>query len=580
MGSSFSWLFPNRGAARALAEEIAERRRAEAALREANARLEEHARARTLELAERNAELEREVQRNRSLLDRHREASELAAAMIDVAPYAIIGLDAERRVVVWSRAAEAIFGIRGVDVIGRPYPLVAETESEREEQEQLFAREFAGESLRDVRIRRRHRDGAGRWVEISYSSATLYGADGKVRGIIYIAEDITERRAAEERLRQAQRMESVGQLAGGIAHDFNNLLTVVIGNLELVEEQGEDAQARGLLIGRAIHAALRGAELTQRLLAYARQQPLQPLSVDLNQLVGSLDMMLNRTLGETVTLKSKLMAGLWACRVDPGQLENAILNLAINARDAMPQGGTIVIETANAVLDAEYAARNPDVAPGEYVRLSVSDQGIGMTPEVLARAFEPYFTTKEIGKGSGLGLSMVYGFVKQSGGHISLYSEPGHGTTVSLYLPRERRLGPQPVGRDATLSAGLSLQGRVLLVEDDPGVRQLGATLLRGFGLAVLEAQDAKAALALLGEGERGIDLLFTDVVLPGGMHGPELAKEARRRRPGLKVLYASGYTEDAILHHGRLEGGAALLSKPYRKDELARRLSEILGAG
>jgi len=377
------------------------------------------------------------------------------------------------------------------------------------------------------------------------------------------------------RLRQAQKMEAVGQLTGGVAHDFNNLLTVILGNAEYV--------ARGLPAGSEIRqmvemieqAAERGAELTRSLLAFARRQPLEPRTVDVGRQLRGMEALLARTLGEHVAVRFVLHDETWAATVDPAQLESAVLNLALNARDAMPDGGALTVEAVNARLDAAYARGDAEILPGDYVMVAVSDTGTGMPPEVAARAFEPFFTTKEVGKGSGLGLSMVYGFVKQSGGHARIYSEAGHGTTVKLYLPRAAGGGAAEESRPAASApAG---NETILMVEDDELVRAFVAGELKALGYVVLAAADGRAALATLG-GDARVDLLFTDVVMPGGLSGPQLAAEARRLRPGLKILYTSGYTENAIVHHGRLDAGVRLLSKPYRRHDLARVLREVLG--
>jgi len=381
-----------------------------------------------------------------------------------------------------------------------------------------------------------------------------------------------------ERLRQSQRLEAVGQLTGGVAHDFNNLLTVVLGNAELLAEMNRESPAQRALAEMIVTAAQRGADLTQRLLAFARKQALAPKVVDLNALVAGLDPMLRRTLGEDIEIQMIRSAGLWPAQVDPGQLENALLNLCLNARDAMPGGGRLTLETGNARLDADYAARHTEVQPGPYVMVAVTDTGTGIAPEHLKRVFEPFFTTKEQGKGTGLGLAMVYGFVKQSAGHVSVYSELGHGTTLRLYLPRAANVedaADEPTA-PAPLQGG---RGTILLVEDDESVRQYASTQLRFFGYTVIEAADGPAALALI-EQHGEIDLLFTDVVMPGGMNGRALADAAQRLRPGLRVLYTSGYTDNAIVHHGRLGDDARLLAKPYRRSDLDRAVREALAAG
>ncbi|MGK2898981.1 MAG: ATP-binding protein [Burkholderiaceae bacterium] len=380
------------------------------------------------------------------------------------------------------------------------------------------------------------------------------------------------------RLMQSQRMEAIGQLTGGVAHDFNNLLTVVLGNADLLAEQNADDPARRQLAEMIVAAAQRGAALTQQLLAFARKQPLDPSVVDVNQCVAALDPMLRRTLGEHIEIEFVRGAGLWPAMIDPAQLENALLNLCLNARDAMPTGGKLTLETANASLDQRYADQHPDVVPGQYVMLAVSDTGSGISSENLARVFEPFFTTKEKGRGTGLGLAMVYGFAKQSAGHVSIYSEPGHGTTVKLYLPRAAAARSAMASPDVTEPAVRGGAETVLVVEDDAPVRQLASHELRALGYRVLEAPSGADAMRIV-EGDEPIDLLFTDVVMPGGMSGRKLADAARAVRPSLRVLYTSGYTENAIVHHGRLDPGVMLLPKPYRRADLARAVRTALGA-
>ena len=378
-----------------------------------------------------------------------------------------------------------------------------------------------------------------------------------------------------QRLRQSQRLEAVGQLTGGIAHDFNNLLTVVLGNAELLAEQVADRPLQRQMAEMIVSAAQRGALLTQQLLAFARKQALDPRATDVNRLLAALDPMLRRTLGEHIEIETVRGAGLWLAMVDAGQLDNALLNLCLNARDAMPGGGRLTLETANAALDHSYAQRHPDVVPGQYVMLAVSDTGQGIAAENLAQVFEPFFTTKPKGKGTGLGLAMVYGFVKQSSGHVSIYSEPGQGTTVKLYLPRAP-LGAAPATPPP--QSPLPATGgheTVLVVEDDALVRQHACHELRALGYQVLAADGGKLALALI-DAHDGIALLFTDVVMPG-MSGRDLAEAALARRAGLRVLYTSGYTENAIVHHGRLDPGVKLLPKPYRRAELARAVRAAL---
>jgi PAS domain S-box-containing protein len=391
-----------------------------------------------------------------------------------------------------------------------------------------------------------------------------------------IASEVAERSKAEEALRQAQKMEAVGQLTGGVAHDFNNLLTVIIGGLDTIlrAKPGDEARVRRAAL-MALNGAERAASLTTRLLAFSRRQPLNPKPADLNVLMRSLTEMLHRTLGETIELEGVLSPRLWPVEVDANQLENAILNLALNARDAMPEGGKLTIETANASLDESYRAKDAEVLPGQYVMVSVSDTGSGMSSDTAARVFEPFFTTKEVGKGTGLGLSMVYGFVKQSGGHVGVYSEPGHGTTLKLYFPRFVGEADQPAG-PAPLQAPRGHEDEVILVvEDNEDVRAYSTMVLTELGYSVVEAVDAETALSILRE-DRQIDLLFTDVVLPG-KSGRELATAAAKLRPGLPVLFTTGYSRNAIVHHGRLDPGVNLLNKPFTFDQLAGGVRDVL---
>jgi signal transduction histidine kinase/ActR/RegA family two-component response regulator len=389
-------------------------------------------------------------------------------------------------------------------------------------------------------------------------------------------DDITKLNA---RLMQSQRLEAVGQLTGGVAHDFNNLLTVVMGNAELLVEQAGDkpeSADQRLLAEMIVGAAQRGAALTQQLLAFARKQALSPKPLDVNQLIAQMDSMLRRTLGEHIEIELIRAAGLWQAMVDQGQLENALLNLCLNARDAMPKGGRLTIETANTVLDQAYADTHPEVKPGQYVMLAVSDTGQGISAEHIELVFQPFFTTKEKGKGTGLGLAMVYGFVKQSAGHINIYSEKGHGTAVKLYLPRALYTQASvPEAHERVMPTGG--KETILVVEDDDMVRRYACQQLRSLGYRVIDMDNGADALAFI-EQTDSVDLLFTDVVMPGGMNGRALADAARKLRPTLRVLYTSGYTENAIVHHGRLDPGVLLLAKPYRLVELARAVRSALG--
>jgi signal transduction histidine kinase len=395
------------------------------------------------------------------------------------------------------------------------------------------------------------------------------------------------RRETEATLRQAQKLEAVGQLTGGIAHDFNNLLTIIAGKRDTLRRRlQEEASQLSAALMKPLDLAIQGcrsaAQLTHRLLAFSRRQALEPTRLDINRLVSGMSELLRRTLGETINVETVLAGGLWPTFADANQLENALLNLSVNARDAMPNGGHLTIETANAYLDDAYARRFGDVAAGQYVLLSVTDTGTGIPADVLEHLFEPFFTTKTAGEGSGLGLAMVHGFVKQSGGHIRVYSEVGHGTTVKVYLPRHTQSGEMaavpaeiPAKPDGPLRARST--ETVLVVEDNDGVREYATSALAELGYLVLEAADAAAALKMFDTSQR-VDLLFTDVVLPGGVSGRVLADRVREKRPHLPVLFTTGYTQNAIVHHGRLDPNVHLLTKPYTQQELARKVRELLG--
>ncbi|TQV77838.1 PAS domain-containing hybrid sensor histidine kinase/response regulator [Denitrobaculum tricleocarpae] len=438
-----------------------------------------------------------------------------------------------------------------------------------EERLQSFRALGTDEQGAHFRVRYRWLDGSIHWTDSSrIRTAEGYTLAGNI--------DVTDLVAREEQLRQAQKMEAVGQLTGGIAHDFNNILAVVLGNLDLLTDHLDELPECSKLTFKAIRAAERGALLTQRLLAFSRQQPLMPTPTNINALVNGIEELLRGALGEQHELEFVRAAGLWRCEVDPSQVENAVLNLAINARDSMQSGGRLTIETANAHLDDEYAAAQVELSPGQYVMLAVTDTGCGMPPDVKARIFEPFFTTKEIGQGSGLGLSMVYGFVKQSGGHISVYSEEGEGTTIKIYLPRAIGQDEPNVVQSHRPGDSAGRGQRVLVVEDEQLVRELTRDLLEDLGYAVVTADTGRAALEIL-EGGEAFEVLLSDAVLPGGMNGRQLAEAVKERWPAMRVLYMSGYTENAIIHHGRLDRDAVLLQKPFRKKDLALKMREVL---
>jgi len=461
-------------------------------------------------------------------------------------------------------------------------------------------REFLAMSIQDIRApAERERlaafdagrgDGmvsAGVWTHLTRSGDTLL-AEIHADDIVYagrparivMAVDITERRRLEEQLAQSQRLEALGQLTGGVAHDFNNLLTVIQGNAELLAEALAAERPELFELATMIGAAADlGGQLTSRLLAFGRRQPLAPAQVDVAALVSGMVPLLRRTLGRDIEVEVADERAGWCALADPGQLQNALLNLCLNARDAMPAGGRLLLEVADVVLDAGYAARNADVAAGDYVLLAVTDTGCGIPAADLARVFEPFFTTKQRGHGTGLGLSMVWGFVRQSRGHVTVYSEPGVGTTVRLYLPRDQAVAVPPPPAPAvpeTFEAGAG--ERVLLVEDDDLVREYAREQLLALGYRVLVARSGAEALAMIGQ-DAGIDLLFTDVVMPGGINGRQLADAARAQRPDLPVLFASGFPENALTRNGRIDAGVVLLAKPYRRADLARKLREVLGA-
>jgi signal transduction histidine kinase len=404
--------------------------------------------------------------------------------------------------------------------------------------------------------------------------------------------EIKLRRETEETLRQSQKIESIGQLTGGIAHDFNNLLTIVIGNLDTMHRRLADvassqtASDLAVLLTRPLEFALQGArsaaQLTQRLLAFSRRQTLEPAALDLNRLISGMSDLLRRTLGEKINVETIMAGGLWLTFADANQIENALINICINARDAMPDGGRLTIETGNAYLDEAYTRRFGDVTPGQYVVLGVADSGTGISPDILDRVFEPFFTTKSRGEGSGLGLAMVHGFVKQSGGHIRIYSEVAHGTTVKIYLPRLMRteqMAATPLpksGNDGSTPRAVR-EETILVVEDNEGVREYATSSLEELGYKVLAAGDATEATRMLENAHR-IDLLFTDVILPSGS-ARDLADNVLERHPTLPVLFTTGYTRNAIIHQGRLDAGVQLITKPYSQQGLAQKIRELLDA-
>ena len=510
----------------------------------------------------RMAESERKREANRSINQR----------IFDTSLDLILVVDRRGDFLRVSPSSRAILGYAPEELIGRSAKdLVHADDLENTRENMRSARR--GRLPRDFACRYMHKD--GRPVPIAWTGVWSE-PDGQY---FFIGRDMTERVSLENQLRQAQKMEAVGQLTGGIAHDFNNILTVIIGMGELLADALVRDGELSPIVEAIDEAAARGAQLTQRMLAFARKQPLQARSFSLNEVVGRAVPMLQRTLGEDIALKSALAMDLWEALADPSQVEDAILNLAVNARDAMPSGGQLVIETANAVLDADYAAQNVEVMIGEYAAISISDSGTGIPPDVLERVFEPFFTTKEVGRGTGLGLSMVYGFVKQSRGHVKIYSEVGHGTRITIYLPRARAANVAAACDAAPARANLAGHETVLVVEDSGPVRRVAVGTLRGLGYQVLEAEDGPSALAILQEPGR-IDLLFTDLIMPNGIDGQELLRRARALRPGLKALFTSGYSEHFLKGRSPTEEGVALLSKPYRSQPLAAAVRTALDGG
>jgi PAS domain S-box-containing protein len=529
-------------------------------------------------IAERSAALQNEIAERQKAEDALGKTTKFLDTVVENLPGMLFVKDAkEHRFVLFNRAGEALLGYDRSELIGKnDYDFFP-----KDQADQFVARDremlAAGKPTitPEEPITTRHQ---GTRI-LRTVKVPVLGENGEPQFLLGFSEDITERKAIEQQLHQALKIEAVGQLTGGVSHDFNNLLTVIVGSAELLEGRSRGRDPTELkLIANILKAGQQGAELTRRLLAFARRQPLQPRVVNINEFVVHVRPLLQRTLGEHIDIGMELADGLWGAEVDPNQVEAAVLNLAINARDAMAEGGHLMIETANVTLDKSQADHFGEVQPGSYVTLSVSDDGSGMAPDVLARAIEPFFTTKSIGKGPGLGLSMVYGFAKQSLGHMTIYSEAGHGTTVRLYLPRA--LAHALAVDQSAAPAELPTSGGelILVVEDDTAVRQVAVDVLKSMGYEVLEAGNGKQAIGIF-EKHGPVDLLFTDVIMPGGMSGPMLAAELKRRQPGLRVLYTSGYTENAIIHQGRLDEGVLLLNKPYRRNDLSEKIRVALTA-
>jgi len=508
----------------------------------------------------------RDMTESRQAQETLRESEQLARGIINSALDAFVQTDERGIIRDWNSQAEVIFGWPRAEALGRNvFGLIAPDPEQGPVQSDLgtFLKSGLEQVARPRReVRARRRDGSEFTTELSITA--LKTRDGFVFNCFM--RDLTDKITAEDRIRQAEKMEAVGQLTGGIAHDFNNILTVITGTIEILADAVKDEPQLAAITRMIDEAASRGADLTQHLLAFARKQPLEPRETDVNTLIVDTAKLLQRTLGEHVEIESVFEDELCPALIDPNQLATAILNLALNARDAMPNGGKLIIETGSVVLDENYARMHSEVRPGRYAMIAVSDTGTGIPPDMLDKVFNPFFTSKGPGKGTGLGLSMVYGFVKQSAGHITIYSEEGHGTTIKMYLPPAS--GTLPAAEPAPPSVAEGGHETILVVEDDKLVRDYVLTQLHSLGYVTLDAANATEALAIAKAG-RPFDLLFTDVIMPG-INGRQLANEILRIKPGLKVLFTSGYTENAIIHHGRLDEGVLLLAKPYRKSDMA----------
>jgi PAS domain S-box-containing protein len=512
-----------------------------------------------------------------------RESEEQFTALVKgVTDYAIFMLDPEGRVVSWNPGAERNKGYAAEEIIGQHFSRFYTDEDRAAGVPQRAlqaAREKGKYEAEGWRVRK---DGTRFFASVVIDP--LREPSGRLIGYAKITRDVTERMQQQQALAetqaalaQSQKMEAVGQLSGGIAHDFNNLLHVITNATEALNRKLQTSDPEiGHLLTMVRRNADRAASLTQRLLAFSRRQPLEPRALDANRLVQGMADLLHSSLGESISVEVVSGSGLWQILADPNQLETAILNLAVNARDAMPNGGKLTIETTNAFLDETYTLSYKDVMPGQYVMIAVSDTGTGMTKEVLSKAFDPFFTTKEVGQGTGLGLSQVYGFIKQSGGHVKIYSEVDRGTTIKLYLPRLVTAAALDDRKEIDFVHDARAKGTILLVEDEEDVRQFTTQVLRELGYQVTAASNGMSALAAL-QTMKQLDLLFTDIGLPDGMNGRQLADEVTRRRPGLRVLFTTGYARNAIIHDGRLDPGVDVIVKPFTQASLGRKLEKML---
>ncbi|WP_234683483.1 hybrid sensor histidine kinase/response regulator [Bradyrhizobium monzae] len=526
------------------------------------------------------AKITRDLTERRAAEAKLRESEEQFRLLVQsVTDYAIYMLDVDGNVASWNAGAQHIKGYTPEEIIGRHFSNFY-TEADRAAGLPRTGLETAARKGRwEHEGQRVRKDGTPFWAHVVIDA--IRDDNGKLVGFAKVTRDITERREAEVALRAAQatmlrsqKLEAIGQLTGGIAHDFNNLLQVISGNLQLLSKDIAGNARAETRVQSALAGVTRGSKLASQLLAFARRQPLEPRVVNVGRMIKGMDDLLRRALGGEIEVETVVGGGLWNSLVDPDQLENAILNLAINARDAMDGEGRLTIETSNAFLDDEYVRQYDDLAAGQYVMIAVTDTGAGIPPDILERVYEPFFTTKAEDKGTGLGLAMVYGFLKQSGGHVKIYSEVGAGTTVKLYLPREMAIEDKLVS--ATSGEIKGGEETVLVVEDDDEVREVAVSMLTELGYRVVKARDAVAALAIVDSGIP-IDLIFTDVMMPGTLRSPELARKAKERLPNVAVLFTSGYTQNAIVHGGRLDPGVELLAKPYTREALARKVRHVL---
>jgi PAS domain S-box-containing protein len=508
-----------------------------------------------------------------------RDAHQRLAFHVNNSPIPVIEWNSEFRLARWSRRAEELFGWRQEELLGRhPSDWKFVHEEDAESVNAVMQRLLSGAEPRSV-SRNRNYTKDGRVLHTEWYNSVLLRRDGGLDSILSLVLDVTARVEADDArkiLAQSQKLDAIGQLTAGIAHDFNNLLTVILGNLQLLERQAAGHAAMAKRLRTAANAALRGSDLIKRLLAFSRRQVLSPARVDVAALVRESVELFRRTLGEDISVRTTLADDLWVVEIDAHELETALLNLAINARDAMPGGGVLAIEVRNHVIGQEYADRHGDVPAGDYVLMIVSDTGHGMPESVRARVFEPFFTTKPDGRGTGLGLSMVYGFIKQSGGHIEVYTEEGHGTSIKLYLPRATHAGAAHPPPQAAASAAPRGSETVLVVEDNADLRDIAARFPEQFGYTVVTAVDAAEALAILATRD-DVDLLFTDIVMPGEMNGDELAAKAGALRPGIAVLYTSGHPKGALRTGDAARCDTPVLLKPYRAAELARAVRAAL---